>query len=70
VKITMIVTLPADNEIQFFDVCKAAAEKLTELAQQAIDAGDHEPFRGTTHDVVVDVSGDEPETVGQIKVSR
>jgi hypothetical protein len=68
-KITMIVTLPTDNEIQFFDVCKAAADKLTEMAQQAIDAGDHEPFRGTTHDVILDVS-DEPETVGQIKVSR
>ena len=67
-KIHMTLELPVDNEIQFFDVCAAAAAKLSEMGQQAIDSGDHEPFRGTTHPVVT--LTDDAETVGMIRVSR
>jgi hypothetical protein len=67
-KITMKIEPAHDNEIRFYDACKGAAAKLTELAEKAISDGDYEQFAGTTHDVVED--SDEAELVGQIKVSR
>lgn len=69
-KITMTVTLPADNEIQFYDACIATAEKLRELGRTALRDGDHEQFRGTRHDVVIERGSDEPEPIGVIKVSK
>lgn len=69
-KITMTVTLPADNEIQFFDVCTAAAAKLAEMGQEALRTGDHEPFRGTRHSVYLELDEAEPEAIGTIQVSR
>ena len=64
----MSLELPADNEIQFYDACKGAAQKLNELGLKAIGDGDHEQFRGTTHDI--EAANDDAEVIGQIKVSR
>jgi hypothetical protein len=66
-KITMTLTLPVDNEIQFTDACRAAAEVLDTLASKAIHDGDHEQFRDTEHIVI---SPDDEDTIGWIKVSK
>lgn len=64
-KITMTIELPVENEIQFFDACKGAAQKLTELARRALDAGDLAGCKGL-HDIVTE--NDDAELVGQIRV--
>jgi len=67
-KIKITLTLPVDNEIQFADTCMGAAEKLRELAEHTMQAGDHEQWRGTTHQVI-SVS-DYADVVGTITITK
>lgn len=67
-KVTMTLDPSADNEIRFYDACKAAARKLDEIAEQVLRDGDVDPLRGSRHDVVED--NDDAETVGAIRISR
>lgn len=39
-KIKVEVTLLVDNEIRFFDACKAVADVLTVLGKQALEDGE------------------------------
>ena len=65
-RIKMLLTIPFDNEIQFFDACKGASEKLLELGEHALSTGDCDQFIGTSHDVIA--ANDDAEVIGQIKV--
>lgn len=65
-KITMTIRPIYDNEIQFFDACKGAADKLMELAEKAINDGDVDQFIGTVHEVVA--ANDDAENIGTIQV--
>jgi hypothetical protein len=67
-KIRITLELPADNQIQFCDVLKGAADKLNELADKAIDDGDHRQFAGTHHEVLSD--NDDRDNVGLISVGE
>lgn len=67
-KITVSVTLPYDNEIQFFDACKAAADKLIEMANEAISEGDIDRFSGVKHELFA--AGDPEEQIGYVKCSK
>lgn len=64
-KIVMTVELPYDNEIQFFDVCKGASNKLLELGQRALNEGELEKLVGR-HEVIAD--NDDQVVVGDIEV--
>lgn len=49
-KIAVEVELSADNEIQFFDACKAVSDVLTELGEKALQNGEV-PNVGDEHEV-------------------
>jgi len=66
-KITMTLTLPYDNEIQFFDACKGAIGVLETLVERALDDGDLEVLMGH-HEVVT--ANDDAEVVGKIVVAK
>lgn len=68
IKITIDARLPFDNEIQMFDVCRGIAEKLTEIGQQALDAGDCEQFVGQMF--AVHTANDDDDEVGTISIQR
>lgn len=65
-KLTLKMEPAYDNEIHFYDACKAAADKLMELGKKALEDGDCEQFEGTSHEIVED--NDEAETVGMLEV--
>lgn len=65
-KILIEVTLPYENEIQFFDACKGIIGKLEELAEGAIRDGKCEEYIGHTFDVVA--ANDDAEDIGTIRV--
>jgi hypothetical protein len=66
-KVTMTIRPAYDNEIRFFDACKAAAQVLTELADRALQEGDCEQFVGLSFEVIEDT--EDAECVGAILVS-
>lgn len=58
-----------DNEIRFFDACKATAKKLEELGQKALDDGDCEQFDQTDHQIIDSSDGDD-EVIGSICIMQ
>jgi hypothetical protein len=65
-KIKVTIQPSADNEIQFYDALNGAADKLKELAEQALKDGDHEQFKGTHH--IINANNDDGDDVGDIVI--
>jgi hypothetical protein len=65
VRIKIEVVLPYDNEIQFFDCCKAISDCVLQLAEKAIEDGDIEQFDGLRQSIFTVAEG---ESVGFIRV--
>jgi hypothetical protein len=68
VKIRISVELPADNEIQFYDVCHGVSHALQAIGSKALNDGDHQQFAGTRHRVVT--VNDDAEDIGEIVISK
>jgi hypothetical protein len=67
ITITVRASLPYDNEIQFFDVCKGIADKLSELGEQALSEGNFDSLLATGT-FVVSAANDDNEPVGTIRI--
>lgn len=65
-KIKIEVTPSFETSIHFFDACKGIIAKLEEVAQQALNDGDHEPLIGTVH--VIREENDDAEDVGTMTI--
>jgi hypothetical protein len=66
-KIKITLTLPADNEIQFFDACKGAIDVLDRLAEEALREGACEQMIGAH---IVRAKNDDAEEIGTVTVTR
>lgn len=66
-KIVMSITLSDDNELRFYDACRAASDRLLSLAHKAVQDGNAGQFIGTTNRVIEDT---DHKTIGKILVTE